>query len=306
MNKEYLPHHNEIARFKEIVASGNAFLLTDVDGTIKYYTSEQAPHGFDPMLPDFLRLLAGRTATKVGVCTAQTPAELDAFLSSMETESAAHPFRGPSILEDGHLVVDEGKGIFEFRQLGDPVAKVEILLLVEALSDGIIHQEPDESNPYQWGTFPGVGTPVCIPGGKYAAVATGTIWEKGPDIHDPDYRGQYEPVAAFVANEAVKLGLSKVAFIEAGNGTLRILEQGRTKATAMSELAAEGLINLGSTVYFGDGINDLEAGGLVADAGGMVVAVANAVPQFKQIASLVTKDPASHGVVEVLEQVLGI
>ena len=72
----------------------------------------------------------------------------------------------------------------------------------------------------------------------------------------------------------------------------------------VSTLVEKALIDLKNTVYVGDGLNDVESAELISDAGGGVIAVANAISEPKQKATCVSKEAASHGVVEMLELIL--
>ena len=306
MFKEIESVSKEIEFLKEIIFSGGCHVFFDIDGTLKGLYTTDAPAGFDPKLPGLLEKLNKIAGISVGACTSQSAKELYAYLLKMDSVIDGKLMNGISILEDGHILVPAGSHLLtEAQELISPFAKLQILELKTTLEGYWKSSSEPILSVDGWGFFPSVETPVAIPTGKYQGAVTLSIWEKGVDVHDPSYNGEYEPVFNFVDKTIAKLGASLIQPSEAGNGTLRILEKGRSKETGLVKLAKEGLIDLKKTIYVGDGLNDVAPATLVAKAGGGVIAVANAIPDLKKVATHTCGKSASHGVVEILTKVLG-
>lgn len=305
MIKEFEAIPSEILFLKEKIFSQGCHVFFDVDGTIKGAYAPEAPAGFDPKLPHLLAELNEIPGLSVGVCTSQSPKEVYSYLLRMDSVIDGQLMRGLSILEDGHILVDGGRHMLTgCTEMISPEAKGQIATLKAELKKLWVPAQESYLAKDGWGFFEGVTTPVALPEGKYQGAVTMSVWEKGPDIHDPNYRGEYEPVALFVFQLGQGFGANLLEFREAGNGTLRIVQKGLSKEYALATLAAEGVVDLKKTVYVGDGLNDVAPAQLIAEAGGGVIAVANAVPQLKQKAVYVCKKPISHGVVEALNLIL--
>lgn len=305
MLKDFEPISSEILFLKEKVNSGSCHVFFDIDGTIKGSYTPEAPAGFDPKLPHLLAKLNGVTGISVGACTSQSPKELHSFLLKMDSVIDGNLMSGLSILEDGHILVRSGSHMLtDYVELISPEAKLQIAALKIELKKLWVSAQESQLAKDGWGFFPGVATPIALPEGKYQGAVTMSVWEKGPDIHDPSYQGQYEQVAMFVSQLAENLGASLIHCKEAGNGTLRIMEQGKSKESALATFANQGVIDLKNTVYVGDGLNDVAPAQLVTSHGGGLIAVSNAIPELKTMATYITKKPASHGVVEAINLIL--
>ena len=113
----------------------------------------------------------------------------------------------------------------------------------------------------------------------------------------PSYQGEYEAMVLWAEATADKLSLHHLEFVEAGNGTLRGLQVGVNKGTALARMG----LDLSQVIFIGNGLNDLPAAHAVFVAGGLVMTVANGVPQLKQLAWRVANQPAAEGVVELLD-----
>lgn len=76
----------------------------------------------------------------------------------------------------------------------------------------------------------------------------------------------------------------------------------RDKAGTVREICDKYGIDMAEVAYVGDDLNDLE----VMNAVGLAICPADAVPQIKEIAGYVTKQPGGHGAVrEAAEYILG-
>jgi hydroxymethylpyrimidine pyrophosphatase-like HAD family hydrolase len=102
----------------------------------------------------------------------------------------------------------------------------------------------------------------------------------------------------------MKYALQELELVESGDGSLRVIEKGKSKASTLSLFHKEGLIDLSHTIYVCDGENDVPPAILVKEHGGAVVAVSNATPKLKEIADVVAGRDASRGVTEVFSGLL--
>jgi HAD superfamily hydrolase (TIGR01484 family) len=83
-------------------------------------------------------------------------------------------------------------------------------------------------------------------------------------------------------------------------GAVMVLPSAVNKATGLMTALSRLLIPPSEVVAIGDGENDHSLLGAV----GLGVAVSNAVPLLKESAAFVTKQPASRGVIEVIDRFL--
>jgi hypothetical protein len=150
-----------------------------------------------------------------------------------------------------------------------------------------------------WGSLDGVSdSPVQLAPKKYQAVGSVSIWEKGPEVTSPAYRGEYDAVMTWAQSKLRELGLEHVELMEAGNGTLRLLETGLNKGSSLVRLG----FDLSRVVYFGNGFNDIPAARVVRAAGGRVLVTANTVVELKELAHRIADQSAGAGVVELLDR----
>lgn len=301
MNHEYEPLPSSLPKLKEKVYSGSCGVFFDVDGTMKGPKTVTEPTGFDPQLPSTLQALEGISGVELGICTSQSYAELTEYLSLINTQNEHSINWNHMILEDGHVYMDSYNNTHDFIS---PEAKKQILMLHAMLSNQIVYESDQYVSEYGWGLFPGIETPVKFPVGKYQGQYSLSIWEQGPSVTDREYRGQFEPVEAYINQQIHELHFDELEAIEVGNGTLRVLQKGISKASALGRLMSLGYINLAQSIFICDGTNDISAAKKIIEAGGAVIAVANAVPELKNIATVVSEKPQSKGVVEVLQKIL--
>ncbi|MDZ7587498.1 MAG: HAD hydrolase family protein [Patescibacteria group bacterium] len=269
----------------------------DIDGTIKH-TDKKYPNKFNPAVVGVLLSLKEMAGT--GACTDQSPQELASFLAKMLPDNGGAIFTGPSILEGGHVLVAKGTQIDkEFQILTSEAAQQEMQAIVSMF---LASWTAIADNADGWGLLPDVITPVALAQGKYQGVGSISIWEKGPDMHSPEYQGEYKLVLEWVKAQAEALQLLKQTELkEVGNGTLRVVQIGVGKASLLEQLHQQGAVDLGASLYCGDGLNDVDPAKIVKKYGGTVVAVANACPELKAIADVVADGVASDGVVEVFQ-----
>ncbi|MGY2066906.1 HAD family hydrolase [Blastococcus sp. SYSU DS0619] len=92
----------------------------------------------------------------------------------------------------------------------------------------------------------------------------------------------------------------------AGLGFIEVLPPGITKATGLAIALERHGVGFGDVLVFGDMPNDLPMLTAVAEAGGRAVAVANAHPAVRAVATGVTSGHRADGVARYLEEVLGV
>lgn len=107
-----------------------------------------------------------------------------------------------------------------------------------------------------------------------------------------------EPYHAIVLQTIRDLGLElQVIF---NKGAVMILPSGVNKATGLGAALAEMGLSPQNVVAIGDGENDHS----LLSASGLGIAVRNAVPTLQAEAAYVTRQPASRGVIEVMDWML--
>lgn len=292
MNKEINP-------LASILSKTDPYVCFDIDGTLKLPGSDYQGKFNENVVSVLLGL---QELANTGACTDQSPFELAAFLSEMAVfnQSEKQILVGPSVLEGGHVLVPAGGMVDkDFQVLTSFEAQIEMKQIKDEFQ--AVWQPLGKG---EWGLIPEVATPVVMVSSEYQGLGSVSVWEKGSNTHDSDYQGEYEPVMSWFQTKAKELGLERLSFVEVGNGTLRVIEKGKSKANLLADLHESGVINLAASIYFGDGKNDVEPGKLVQSYGGVLVAVANACPELIKRADVVTDRMASSGVIDVLEKVI--
>lgn len=279
------------------LSKSNPHAWFDIDGTIKHM-DKKYPNKFNPAVVGVLLGLKEMAGT--GACTDQSPQELASFLGKMLPDNNGAVFTGPSVLEGGHVLVDKNKSLDkEFQILTSETAQREMQAIVSMF---LASWTAIADNSDNWGLLPGVATPVTLAQGKYQGVGSVSIWEKGPDMHSSEYHGDYELVFDWVKAQAITLQLLKQTELkEVGNGTLRVVQIGISKAPLLEKLHQQGAVDLGASLYCGDGLNDVDPAKTVKKYGGTVVAVANACPELKAVADIIADGIASDGIVNLFQ-----
>ncbi len=83
---------------------------------------------------------------------------------------------------------------------------------------------------------------------------------------------------------------------------LDIFNAGCGKAKALAHLAAQEGVTLAETMVIGDYLNDLEMLTAVRDAGGVAVAMGNAEPELKAVATAIVSTNDEDGVAEAIQR----
>lgn len=264
------------------IAKATHFVF-DVDGTL---VERQGRLG-----RSLAETLAGTSQT-LCIATSRACSELDEIFEGSGF-SRARLFEGHVILEDGSLILRPGKSNAELL-VGSDEAKA-VLDLMHHLGANI-SPIPGENG---WGMLADIETPqVHIPC-YYDYQASGSLWQRNhaslPEL---------EPVMSWCLRAARELGVAHIVQLsEIGDGTLRVSVRGRSKGSALTELHAQGALNLGTTVYFGDGRNDLPAAQAVRLHGGRVIAANSRCEELVQLADYVTGVPGPRGVEQLLRSI---
>lgn len=276
----------------------NCIFIFDVDGTLIENGSISSE-----LLPSLLDLK--KRNNSLGLCSSQSPVEVSKFLvdllgPDLDPNSV---FDAGFILEDGHVWVPPS---------GHLESDAEVLTSSEALAEMDIFKaafcalwkpasEPKLRDQH-WGFINGgPDLPVQLAPKEFQVLGSVSIWEKGPEITSPAYRGEYDAMMTWARALVKKLGLQYVELGEVGNGTLRVLELGVNKGTTLARVCS----SLVRVVYIGNGLNDVPAAKVVREAQGLVMVVANAPTELKELAHYRASWPASSGVVELLKLLIG-
>lgn len=274
------------------------YVFFDIDGTLTNGNGTVVE-----MLLTSLEALR-RAGISLGLATSQSPTEVTESLKDrLNTQPGpAGLFDGWLVLEDGHVLVKPGElPEHDAIMLTSKSARSQIRDFHKAFEENWSLADDQDLRQGKWGYLRGVlEPPVRLGPACLKEIGTLSIQEKGPTVSVPEYRGEYEYVKDWAQQTAAQKGLDLLHFVEAGNGTLRVLEKCRHKGTALLETG----LDLSRTVMVGDGLNDVGAAEEVRKAGGYVVAVANAVYELKRLAHYITGEPAGLGVVEYIHGLL--
>jgi hydroxymethylpyrimidine pyrophosphatase-like HAD family hydrolase len=274
-------------------------LFFDVDGTLT---------DGGPIAPELLSLLwqARERGYQLGLCTARSFGEVRDFLTrelglEIETDGC---FTGGMLLEDGHVWLPPGTIASD---------RLQVLTRAEALGDmrsfeGFFRAAwVPASDPHRkvagWGTLADIHTILVQPiPAQWQPVGSMSIWKEGSDTPWPQYQVEQDAVVLWAIQQVECLGLQHISIAEAGACALRIVEQGRNKGTAITQVGYDPA----RLIFCGDSANDLYIAALIHDAGGHVLSVGNALPALKQLAVRVAERPASAGIVELLTWLLEV
>jgi len=281
------------AKHKPFVERKNAIFF-DVDGTLK------GVGGTPRELPLALQALKDE-GWELGICTSRSPRLLKDFLVSFE--SGLRSFRlfdSWLVLEDGHVVVQPGRSLDDDPEVLTESNALSEMRIFEACFENAWCAAADEELAGEgWGYLMQLTCPaVKLTPPQWYPIGTVSIWERGPHVTSPDYRGQFERVMQWALEVAEKQRFHSITFNEVGNGTLCANQKDINKATGLLYTG----IDLSGVIFVGDGYNDVPVAQLLREAGGIVIAVANAVSELKDIAHYVTKEPSSHGVLEFAQK----
>jgi len=247
-----------------------SLLMFDVDGTLAKRQQ--------PISPDLAIDLA-RTDKRLGVATSRANSELDeVFDGSNFTRSLL--MQGPIILEDGGLIVYPGE--VTPRLMVTPEEHQAVSQLMELVLANLT-----EIGASKWQRLGDIIDPLVHVPCYYDYQVSASIWQ---EVKDGIPRN-LERVMGWCLKAVSELNLSGLLDLtEIGDGTLRISVPGRSKGVALIELDSEGIIDLQSTAYFGDGRNDLPAAKAVREKGGVVIAVDQQCQELLELANFVTEE----------------
>lgn len=300
--------------FNEGVRGVAGTLLFDLDDTLKGKRDElhTFPDGgmerVSPHAVSYLHQARGH-GLNIGIATEQTVSEMAPFLRVLSQGSRvghtdlaiSELLNGPVVGEGGAVIGFDKNSMRVIAPKASIAERTQLFAWLErykqltpsAEVDGwfkLAHVDPQQ------------GTLVRIPDLGY--YATGSIHEKGPRIsEDESFIIRYGQVKRRIDQILKRKGWSHITTQEAGNGTLRVRSPYVTKHHTLGLMHAYGITDLGRAVYFCDGPNDIDLAKKIRSKGGAVVAVANAVPELKTEATIVSDQKVGNGVATVLSQV---
>jgi HAD superfamily hydrolase (TIGR01484 family) len=247
-------------------------LVFDVDGTL--VERQQF------LSADLSRALVG-SGKQLGIATSRAKDELDEIFS-FSTIPRSELFRGPVILEDGAVIIRDGTS--------HTIANPDNIRAIDDLRAHLNAHITPVSENNMWGQLAHIEAPLVHIPSRYDYQASLSVWQlpsgNGDDSH------LFARIMSWCQNAVSVLQLqSMVELVEIGDGTLRASVPGRSKGVALRELHESHALDLGSTVFFGDGRNDVAAAQVVKDAGGWVVAVDHKCQALVDEAHFVTSLP---------------
>jgi len=243
--------------------------IFDVDGTLV-----ERQQFLDPNL---CRVLAG-SGKQLGIATSRAQDELDEIFSFIEIPRS-DLFQGPVILEDGAVIICNGSA----QTVADPKHIRAINELREHLTAHITSLDEDKI----WGKLGGIEAPLVHIPTRYNYQASMSVWQLPSGNHDDVHL--FARIMSWCQNAVAELQLqSMVELVEIGDGTLRASVLGRSKGVALRELYEQNVLDLETTVFFGDGRNDVAAARIVKGGGGWVVAVDDKCEELVDEANFVT------------------
>jgi HAD superfamily hydrolase (TIGR01484 family) len=282
-SSEFEPSSSDIGRIQETLRMGG-WMFFDIDGTLE--SNGDIPRD----LISALTSVRSR-GIELGIATGRCLNELSHFLESIG-DSDRHIFTGWLFAEDVHVVVEPDRSVSEFVVTTHPETLHEMRVLEEYFT---AHWHPVPGSE-GWGYIEGLDEPMVMLA-PYPYQGSLAIWEKGP-VNSPSFN----TVMQRMCEARDTLGLRRIEYMEVGNGTLRVLQNGLNKAVGISMLANRGILDLARTVYFGDGKNDIPAAELVLKGGGSVVCPSNGVHELQTIATYTTIQPDGLGVLDVMNR----
>jgi hypothetical protein len=272
-------------------------MLFDVDGTLT---------DGGPVVPDMLPLLRRAQAHgyHLGLCTARSFGEVLDFLTrelglSSDTDGC---FMAGMLLEDGHVWLPPGRIAAERLQILTSAAALQDMHRFEQQVHTAWAPVTDPKRAAAgWGTLADIqDILVQLLPTQWRPRGSLSIWKEGLDTPWPAYQVEQDAVVRWARQQVAHLGLHHCTIAEAGGGSLRVVERGRDKGTAALQVGYA----LDRLIFCGDSMNDVPIATRIHAAGGLVLAVNNAVPALKQLAVYVARQPASAGTAEVLAWLL--
>jgi hydroxymethylpyrimidine pyrophosphatase-like HAD family hydrolase len=272
---------------------GKPSFFFDVDGTLKESDTKKYPERFNPVLPGLLFCL--QQLGDVGINTDQSGGELQRFKQSLDYHLplCKSSFTGPYLLEGGHIVVPaHGSLLTDQQLLIDQETVDEITAIYNLLVATILIED-------EWISLPDLPIDVLLPAKVEQGQATKLLFEKGPTVDDPIYKGEYAEIENWLFKKALQAGLlSQTELLEAGNGTLRIIKTGVNKGSGFNFLNVSG-IDLSQVIYSGDQLNEVPAVRTIKEHGGTVVLPSNHHVNLRQYADYISEEPSSDGIVQM-------
>ncbi len=246
--------------------------IFDVDGTL--VERQQF------LNPDLSRALVG-CGKQLGIATSRALDELDEIFA-FSTIPRSELFQGPVILEDGAVIIRDGAS----QTIADP----DHIRAIDSLRSHLTAHITSVGENNMWGQLAHIEAPLVHIPSRYDYQASMSVWQLPSG--DGDNSHLFARIMAWCQDAVSDLKLqSMIELVEIGDGTLRASVPGRSKGVALGELHQSNVLDLGSTIFFGDGKNDVAAAQVVKAAGGWVVAVDHKCQTLVDEANFVTSLP---------------
>lgn len=285
--------------------------LFDLDDTLKELRRTTWIDGVSRrVIPETVNALS--TAHTAGVClglvTEQSFSEIEPFLTDIARlmgKEQYELFNGVIVGEGGTVVLKRLSGGTPYPC---PVFTKQYSESRERLLTWLRGNLSQEADSEGWRALTGVnpenGTTMQLAPDDEQGEVTVTVWEKGPHIGiDPVFDKRYEENRKRIRLALKEQGIMGWNVFEAGNGTIRIVPEGRDKAHMLRMLSIIDGISLKDTVYFCDGPNDIALAEFIKSKGGGVVAVGNAVGRIHQLADYSAIQYSGLGVAEAIREI---
>lgn len=299
------------------VLQNGGMLMIDLDDTVKEASKYTWPDGkARRVLPETAE--AFRTIHQadipLGIATEQAFTEIEPFLADVTKLTLGEDHDDPYELFNG-LIIGEGGNVVRRPARDGKEAELVIVAPEGAMEDrkkmlSWLEENLEETDLDGWKTLPGVdpekATYVSLPGEEDQAIATLSLWEKGPHVtEDPTYLERYQQVEKRIQQVFEELEITTLNTYEAGNGTLRIVPRTASKAHTIELLAAYGAVDRSKIVYACDGPNDVALAQQLKRKGGSVIAVGNAVLGIHAVADISATQTAGRGFAEAMNMIFG-
>lgn len=268
-------------------------IIFDVDDTLTHNNQ------VDPRLLRQLQSIQSY-GLRLAICTSRSLAEgVDFITCGLGSAIAPNSiFNGGLILEDGHVwFPPEAADLTQIEIITNPAAQAEMAAFRAAFAAAWRPCDEPDLREKGWGMVASVNESLVqeIPT-KWATLGSVTIWKERRDVGWPHYLGEHDAFTDWALTTAAHLELCHTDVYETGAASLRVVEHGLNKGTALERLG----FDLARTLFIGDGLNDLPVVKAIQAQGGMVMAVANAIDSIQAAANVISTQPYNAGVVELL------
>jgi len=275
-------------------------IFTDVDGTLL-----NKQHQLDPETCAAINE-AVNSGVKVVMATGKARGPwVGDVRRALGLQDKGYTISGPGVFIQGLLVCDnEGNAIQEIKLGRETVQELvtysnthQITIVAYTDKDMIVtsetNKDTDVLRPYNEPPPTSVGEEGMRRLGAEGELCVYKMMFIGEEAILKRHRPEIEQKFAGVA-----------AVTKAMDGMLEILPPGASKASGVRRAMQALGVSPAACMAMGDGENDLEMLKLVKEAGGLAVAVGNAVPKLKEVADRTVNDHDKLGAAEAIRLVL--